>query len=606
MNLQVARGKLSEGNTGSPSSAHWKLRKYCDRRRATGVEERSPYMSDWMNVSDYVDPTRGRWTDGPNNASTEGSKAKRRSRAKIIDNTATMSVRTAAAGFASHMTSKSRPWFQIETPDPELNDAYGVRVWNDNVTDAVRWTLAKSNFYKAIPDGYTEDMMFGTMAMLMPEHEEDIVRFHVLTAGTYWTAAGADGKIDTLGREYNRTARQIVQQYGKMNPDTGRMEPDPAKMPERLCREWKAGKVDTKYALSSMFEPNPDAKPGLGPLGLQAEEFRPWRELVWISGSKDDKHGCLIQRGYYEQPFVVGRMQPVGDEIWSNSPCVDSLGDIKGLQYTTGQKMKVGDQMAEPPLALPDLMRNEPVSLAPRSKIYVPINQLGVKAEPLYVPNPNAYTAMREDAAEIRARVQSALFYPLFMMLASLDDRERTLGEINARRDELATVLGPTVEAITDEVLDPVIVRVFRVMERRGMIPPAPPELANRPLKIEYTSILAQAMKSASINAIERTIGFAANLVAITKDPSHFDKIDVDQALDEFSVRAAAPASIIRSDEAVEQIRAGRAQQNRAAALAQLAPAAKQGAEAAATLATTVPEDGSIAENMQNAMAGAQ
>src|SRR5690606_35819847 len=134
----------------------------------------------------------------------------------------------------------------------------------------------------------------------------------------------------------------------------------------------------------------------------------------------------------------------------------------------------------------------------------------------------------------------NALFYPLFLMLASLDDRDRTATEIAERRDERATVLGPTVESVTDELLDPIIIRVFRVLERRGRIAPPPPVLAEQPLKIEYTSILAQAMKASGITGIERSVAFVVGAVQATGNQALLDKIDFDQAADEFSTRVSA------------------------------------------------------------------
>jgi hypothetical protein len=574
------------------------LREYADSRKTALLQERQPYDSDCDQVSQYVDPQRGRFNGSGASSTTAGSNGSRkraRSRAKIINNTATICVRTASAGFCSHMTSKSRPWFQVDSPDAALNDNYDVRVWMQTITDRIRDVLAKSNFYKAMPDIYTEDIEFGSCAVLMPEDDEEVVRFHSLTYGTYALGVGENGKVDTLYREFTRSARQLKQTYGE------------DKLPEQVKDALANKRVDQTFTVYSLMERNPDEKPGMGPLGLQAEEYRPWREILWMDGQ--DGPGakrCIKVKGYYEQPFAAGRWNPTGDDVYSSSPCLDSLGDIKGLQYLEGQGYRLVDLMAEPPLALPDTMRNSPASLAPRSKTYVSASQNQVAAGPLYQPNPNAVTVNDAKIQQAVTRIQNALFYPLFLMLASLDDRERTATEIAERRDERATVLAPTVEVITDELLDPIIVRVFRVLERRGDIPPAPPALANLPLKIEYTSILAQAMKAAGLASIERTIAFSASIVQATGDPSHFDKIDFDQAQDEFSSRVSAPATIVRSDEAVADIREGRAQQQRAQQMAAMAKPAADAAQAYKTLAETVPQEGSAAENLAAVMGGAQ
>lgn len=588
----AARGgplNVGEGTRkGVPDT--YKLRMYAEGRKTALIQEREPYMQDWQEASDYVDPSRGRFSSAQQPSTGENSSRRRRSRNKIINNTATICLRTAAAGFASHMTSKSRPWFEIEAPDSRINDLHSVRTWTAAATEEVRSVLAKSNFYKAMPDAYTEDVMFGVTAILMPAHPTEVIRFHPLTAGSYAIGLGADGQADTLYREFPRTAKQLLEEYGPDNLTDVIVEAA-KKTPDRY------------FLVAALIEPNPDERPGLGPLGLQAEQYRPYRELIWISGNKDKRHGCLRIRGYYEKPFVAGRFAPLADEVYSPSPVLDSLGDIKQLQYQEGQKLRLIDLAAEPPLGLPTSMKNTPASLSPRSKTYHPDGQNAGKAEVLYEPNPNAIQFVMNDIRTTESRIQNAMFYPLFLMLSSLDDRERTATEIAERRDERATVLGPTVESVTDELLDQIVIRVFRELERRGRIAPAPPELSNHPLKIEYTSILAQAMKSAGITAIERSVSFVVSSVQATGDQSLLDKVDFDQAVDEISSRLSAPPSVIRSDEAVAKIRADRAQQQQMERMAQMAKPMADAANAFKTMAETVPEEGSAMEAM--GMAGA-
>src|SRR5689334_7686755 len=114
----------SGGGTTNPRSPTWELRQYAERLRNALIEEREPYIPDMQQVAEYVDPTRGRLNEvapgGPSGASGPGNARNRRNRSKIINNTATICVRTASAGFSSHMTSKSRPWFQVESPDQTL------------------------------------------------------------------------------------------------------------------------------------------------------------------------------------------------------------------------------------------------------------------------------------------------------------------------------------------------------------------------------------------------------------------------------------------------------------------------------------------------------
>ena len=93
------------------------------------IADREAWMPDWMQVTEYIDPARGRFNGEGTNTTT-----KKRSRSKIINGTATKCVRVATAGMSSHMTSKARFWFNLTTPDPAMGQLQDVRVWLDNVT----------------------------------------------------------------------------------------------------------------------------------------------------------------------------------------------------------------------------------------------------------------------------------------------------------------------------------------------------------------------------------------------------------------------------------------------------------------------------------------
>lgn len=80
------------------------------------------------------------------------------------------------------------------------------------------------------------------------------------------------------------------------------------------------------------------------------------------------------------------------------------------------------------------------------------------------------------------------------------------------------------------------------------------------------------------------------------------DKIDFDQALDEYSAMLGVPPSIIRDDDSVAKTRAQRAQQQNAMMAAQTA---QQGAQTAKTLSETQVTDENALTNMINNLRGA-
>ena len=564
------------------------LHAHCRRRKTALKDAQNDWTPLWRQVSEYIDPTRGRFYGD------QDDKPRKRNWSKIINSTATDALGVMAAGMMSHMTPKAQPWFKVTTPDPATAELFGVRVWLDDVANRIRDTLASSNFYKAMPVVYAEDGLFGTAPLLILEDNREVVRFYSLTAGNYAVGLDDQGRVDSLWRRYSKTARQLEQRYGK-----DRLPP--------TVRETLDKNGDQVFWVESLIEPNPNARPGIGPLGLQAPQYRPYREVVWMDGVANGQNGVIDIGGHYEGPFVVARWNPVAEDIYSSCPAINCLGDVKQLQYLEGEKLRLMEQMSDPTLGVPEgLRRSGGARLRKGGQVYLPQDVANDKIAPLYTPDARGLAQIREEIATVEQRIQRAFFYQLFLMLESIGDQTgRTATEIVTRKEEKAAVLAPTLESITDEVLDPAIVRVFRLLERAGRIPEAPPALANVPLKIEYTSMLAQAAKATAVGSIERTITFVAQVAQSTGDPTVMDKLDTDQAVDEYAAAVGGPASIIRSDEAVAGMRAARAQQQRQQQLAAAAQPLKDATQAIKTASEAVPEEGSAAQALIDAMQGA-
>jgi len=132
-------------------------------------------------------------------------------------------------------------------------------------------------------------------------------------------------------------------------------------------------------------------------------------------------------------------------------------------------------------------------------------------------------------------------------------------------------------ERLEDELLRPLVERVYGVLLRTNAIPPPPMELEGQELKIDYISIMAQAQKLLGTANIERLATFVGHLVGV--DPTAIDKLDLDQTIDEYSDAIGVPANIIRSDDKVAEIRASRAEAAAKQAQAQDAAAAAEGAK---------------------------
>ena len=116
-------------------------------------------------------------------------------------------------------------------------------------------------------------------------------------------------------------------------------------------------------------------------------------------------------------------------------------------------------------------------------------------------------------------------------------------------------MLGPVLERTNDELLDPLIDRVYAQMDRAGLIPPAPEELEGVALKVEYTSILAQAQKLVGVSTVDRFLQSTVPLMETFPEIRH--KIKTFAVVDEYAeLLGVNPKLVVPDDEAQQAMQA--------------------------------------------------
>lgn len=155
-------------------------------------------------------------------------------------------------------------------------------------------------------------------------------------------------------------------------------------------------------------------------------------------------------------------------------------------------------------------------------------------------------------------------------MLANDPRNQRaTATEIAQKHEEKLLQLGPVLENLNNELLDPLIHRTFQMMVRASepgwngltdfmVIPPPPKELMGEDgkvsdLKVEYVSILAQAQKMVSTGAVERWVGFVGQMAAIPGLEHVIDKVNADEIADSMAEDLGVPNKAVHTDDEVEE-----------------------------------------------------
>ena len=195
--------------------------------------------------------------------------------------------------------------------------------------------------------------------------------------------------------------------------------------------------------------------------------------------------------------------------------------------------------------------------------------------------------ALLEDVQDVRERIKGAFYADLFLMLANQTDSRMTATEVAERHEEKLLMLGPVLERLQNELLDPLIEITFdRVMEA-GIAPPPPPELQGSAINVELIGMLAQAQRAIGTNSIDRFVG-AIGAIAQYK-PEVLDKFDADKWADSYADSLGIDPSIVVPNDQVEQIRQQRAKAQQQAQQAMLANQQADTAQKLANADTSKP-----------------
>ena len=204
------------------------------------------------------------------------------------------------------------------------------------------------------------------------------------------------------------------------------------------------------------------------------------------SGANDN---LLDVGGFEEFPAVCPRWHLAGGDVYGRSPGMDALPDAKSLQRMQLRFAETLDKMVNPPMVASPVLRGTAPSSTPAAVTYV-ADPEGAGFRPAYQINP----PLAEFTAAIRERqqaVRAAFHADLFLMATQLEE-VRTAAEVAERRAEKLVMLGPVLERLHDDLLEPLIGRVFQIMARNGHIPPPPyAELDGLRLQPEYVSPMA-------------------------------------------------------------------------------------------------------------------
>lgn len=523
------------------------IRRFLEMIRTQLENERSSFISHWRDISEHISPRRARFSTSETN---QGDKRNQ----KIIDSTAVLALRTLRSGMMSGVTSPARPWFKLTVSDPKMAEDVAVKEWLDEVSRRMTTVFLRSNLYNVLPVLYSDLGAFGTSAMLMEEDFDDVIRFYPFPIGSYSIANDAKLKVNTFHREFRMTVRQLVQEFGMKDKEKPQ-DIDWDVFSPYIKSQWENGEWEQWIDVYHYIIPNEDYKPD------SDDPLKKRFKSVYIEAGLNprytealDETKTLRVGGHDYFPVLCPRWEVTGQDVYGTScPGMETLGDIRQLQLHEKRGLQAIEKMVNPPMTAPTSMRNQRVSLLPGDVTFTDNREGQQGLRPIHEVK-FSVQELEMKSQQIRNRIQRGFYEDLFLMLAASDRRQITAREIEERHEEKLLALGPVLEQLNQDLLDPLIDNTFSIMLNQGLIPQAPPQLQGSDLKIEYISIMAQAQKLISMGSVDKFTQYVGMVAQY--DPSVLQKVSADQLIDVYADIVSLPNGIVRSDEEVAQMRA--------------------------------------------------
>jgi hypothetical protein len=509
--------------------------------------ERANWESHWEEVAERVLPRSAEFTG----ERTPGDKRT----AKLYDATAVLALERFASAVEGLLTPRGARWHTLRATNPHVNKDDDVRLWFDQVEEILfqmRYT-PKANFASQMHEGYMSLGAFGTGALFVDEDPVRGMRYRNIHLADLFIAQDEHGSIDTVYRRFEVTARQALRMF-----DDGDLSDD--------LRKTAAEKPDERVKLLHVVQPRTD----------RDITSRSRKDAAWMSAYFEIKTKQPIEEGgFHDLPYIMARYVTGPRETYGRSPAMSVLPEIKMINAMSKSVIRAAQKVVDPPLLIADDGVVFPVNTTAGGTTFARLD--GRSQAPVQPLQTGARVDIGFEMMEQRRRIiNDAFLVTLFQIL--VETPQMTATEVLQRAQEKGSLLAPTMGRQQSETLGPLINRELAILADQGALPPPPPLLleAEGEYEVEYVSPLSRAMKAEEGVGILRTLEMVQPIAAV--DQSVMDNFDFDEITRTLADTNGAPQKILRTQDAIEDIRGQRQQAEQAQGALAAAPQAADAA----------------------------
>ena len=537
------------------------------RRHERMKSSRSTWESLWTEIAERIMPRANEFTG----KKTPGTKRTERQ----FDSTAPLALERFAAALHSLLTPSTQQWHGIGLNDEEQDRLRDVRIFCEAMTRSLFRARYRTdaNFASQMTEVYMSLGAFGTGVLFVDEWPGMGLVYKAVHLAECYLQENAVGRIDTVHREYDYTARQCAQAFGY----------------DMLTPKMKAALEkgsDECFTIVHCVYPNEERTYGrMDRKGWPIASYH-----MAVEGA-----AILRESGYRTMPYAVSRYVTSPREVYGRSPAMTVLPDVKMINEMEKTTIRAGHRMVDPPLLLQADGALTSFQMTPNALNWGGIDDQGrPTAQQLEFRGQLPWVFEMADAK--RKVIQDAFLITLFQIL--VETPTMTATEALLRAQEKGALLAPTMGRQQNELLGPTIEREIDILGRAGQLPSDVPQEvidSGGHIEIKYTSPLARLQRSEEGVAIARVIEAVTPLAQI--DPRAIRRINADKALQILAEIHGAPAEILRSDDELEAMDQQEQQAVDMQNLIDAAPVAAQSAKAlmeAQALAQQQPAAGAV------------
>lgn len=474
---------------------------------------RRPMECVWQTILEMLDPA--------NAFITKKYTAKKVWNEKIYSTAAQRALPKFVAALQSTVTPPNQRWHRFIAPVMRLKDNQKVKGWLEDLTDVVFENRYKpsAGFNKAIIKIWNGYGKLGLGVMFVDENKDgDGSTYEAVNIKDFYPVLYKNGTIKICYRKIIKSAWEVCEDLKAKGIDPETV------LPADIWDKVKANKY-TQLSLVHIVKQ------------LSRDEIEQCKNvIVRPDGTKivtkyrykyclliNDMHNpAVLDSGFFFTcPYMFTRYKELDYDIYSNSPSLEALPDIKMMQRIRKSTIESAEKAVDPPL----LARNDAAfgGLMPIAGAIM-AGTLDEDGREMLKPlmtgdNVRIGTEMEE---MVTKGIEDFYLVPLYMMY--YQEGKMTATEINQRAMERAMLMSINVFPIENELLDPMVMRELDILRRQGKLPDKMPDELKELMDndepycaIQYEGEQHKAQELIKANGIATTMEAAVGL-------SNFDK----------------------------------------------------------------------------------